>query len=103
MATQEQRGRGFYEKYEVHHLVWFEQHESAESAITREKQIKQWKRQWKLELIEKSNPGWRDLYDQICGQPTNRHAGESRHPVHPAWAGLEELDTGLRRYDEAKE
>ncbi len=47
---------GFTEKYAVHDLVWFEQHESAESAITREKQLKEWKRQWKRELIEKSNP-----------------------------------------------
>ena len=46
-------------------MVWFELHENAESAITREKQIKEWKRKWKLELIEKSNPTWRDLYDEI--------------------------------------
>ncbi|MBV8062329.1 MAG: GIY-YIG nuclease family protein [Nevskia sp.] len=56
---------GFTKKYRVHTLVWFEQHENAESAITREKQIKEWKREWKLELIEKSNPTWRDLYDEI--------------------------------------
>jgi len=56
---------GFTRKYQVHSLVWFEQHENAESAITREKQIKEWKRKWKLELIEKDNPTWRDLYDEI--------------------------------------
>jgi putative endonuclease len=56
---------GFTKQYHVHTLVWFEQHESAESAITREKQIKEWKRKWKLELIEKQNPTWRDLYDEI--------------------------------------
>jgi len=72
---------GFTKKYAVHDLVWFEQHESAESAITREKQIKEWKRKWKLELIEKSNPDWLDLYDEVCGATTERHAGESRHPV----------------------
>lgn len=56
---------GFTRQYRVHTLVWFEQHENAESAITREKQIKEWKRKWKLELIESSNPTWRDLYDEI--------------------------------------
>ena len=56
---------GFTKKYHVHTLVWFEKHENAESAITREKQIKEWKRKWKLELVEKSNPTWRDLYEEI--------------------------------------
>ncbi len=46
-------------------LVWFEAHESMESAIAREKAIKEWKRVWKVELIEKGNPPWRDLYDEI--------------------------------------
>jgi putative endonuclease len=58
---------GFTKQYRVHALVWFERHESAESAITREKQIKEWKRNWKLELIESGNPTWRDLYDEITG------------------------------------
>ena len=58
---------GFTKKYRIHTLVWFEQHENAESAITREKQIKEWQRKWKLDLIEKSNPKWRDLYDDITG------------------------------------
>ena len=53
---------GFTKKYQVHSLVWFEQHESMESAIAREKAIKEWKRRWKLALIEASNPAWRDLY-----------------------------------------
>jgi len=57
---------GFTKKYNVHLLVWYESHESAESAITREKQIKEWKRPWKLELIEKNNPAWNDLYESIC-------------------------------------
>jgi len=56
---------GFTKNYQVHMLVWYEQHESMESAIVREKQIKEWKRQWKLELIEKSNPYWNDLYKTI--------------------------------------
>ena len=53
---------GFTKRYGVHQLVWYELHESMESAIVREKQLKNWKRKWKLELIEKSNPNWQDLY-----------------------------------------
>ena len=53
---------GFTRRYGVHMLVWFEQHDSMESAIAREKAIKEWKRLWKLELIERGNPEWRDLY-----------------------------------------
>ena len=56
---------GFTRKYGIHTLVWFEQHTSAEAAIVREKQIKEWQRKWKLELIEAGNPTWRDLYDEI--------------------------------------
>ena len=56
---------GFTKKYNVHNLVWYELHESAESAIMREKQIKKWKRDWKLKLIEKVNPRWTDLYEKI--------------------------------------
>jgi putative endonuclease len=57
---------GFTKKYNVHNLVWYEIHESAESAMTREKQIKKWKRKWKLKLIEQKNPEWIDLYETIC-------------------------------------
>mgnify|MGYP001577293216 FL=1 len=56
---------GFTKKYEAHHLVYFEQHNNSESAITREKQIKKWCRLWKLRLIEEKNPKWRDLYQDI--------------------------------------
>lgn len=56
---------GFTQRYHVHTLVWFELHESMESAILREKAIKAWKRAWKLELIETANPTWRDLYPDI--------------------------------------
>ena len=54
---------GFTKRYNVHQLVWYELHESMESAITREKRLKNWKRKWKLELIEESNPKWLDLYN----------------------------------------
>ncbi|MBI5263650.1 MAG: GIY-YIG nuclease family protein [Bradyrhizobium sp.] len=56
---------GFSKRYGVHLLVWYELHETMESAISREKAIKEWKRNWKLELIEKTNPTWRDLYASI--------------------------------------
>ena len=53
--------QGFTSKYGVQRLVYLEPHETAEAAITREKQIKKWRRAWKLELIERQNPQWRDL------------------------------------------
>jgi putative endonuclease len=56
---------GFTSRYGVHVLVWFEVHETMESAIVREKAVKEWKRAWKVELIQRSNPDWRDLYDDI--------------------------------------
>ena len=56
---------GFTKKYAVHDLVWFESTISVEEAIRKEKQIKDWKRAWKIELIEKGNPQWRDLYADI--------------------------------------
>ena len=56
---------GFTEKYGVHTLVWFEVHQTMPSAIEREKAIKEWRRAWKIELIESVNPQWRDLYEDI--------------------------------------
>lgn len=56
---------GFTSKYNVNKLVYFENHDDAGNAIKREKNIKDWKRAWKNELIEKENPDWRDLYDDI--------------------------------------
>ena len=70
---------GFTKRYGVHLLVWFEIYPSMASAIKREKQIKEWKRKWKLEIIEKNNPDWDDLYDSISG-----------------------LDSGFRRNDSLK-
>ena len=57
---------GFTKRYGVHQLVWYELHETIESAIAREKALKNWKRIWKLELIENSNPNWQDLYETIA-------------------------------------
>ena len=59
--------QGFTRKYNVKTLVYYEVHKNVESALTREKKIKRWRRSWKLELIENSNPGWRDLYEDILG------------------------------------
>ena len=56
---------GFTKRYGVHHLVWYDQHESMESAIEQEKRLKEWKRVWKLEWIERTNPEWQDLYHTI--------------------------------------
>lgn len=56
---------GFTKKYGVHTLVWYEGTPLHNAAIQREKQIKAWKRQWKIELIEKTNPEWRDLFDEL--------------------------------------
>ena len=57
---------GFTKRYDVKTLVYYERHTAAESAITREKQIKEWKRLWKIEMIEKTNPGWDDLYRSLA-------------------------------------
>ena len=57
--------RGFTAKYGVARLVRFEMHDTRDAAFKRERQIKKWNRPWKLELIEKTNPDWRDLYDEI--------------------------------------
>jgi putative endonuclease len=57
---------GFTKKYRVHRLVYFEQFSDITAAIAREKQLKKWKRAWKIQLIEKLNPNWDDLYPQIA-------------------------------------
>lgn len=56
---------GFTNRYKVHRLVWYEVHESMMSAIAREKAMKEWHRAWKIRLIEKDNPDWRDLYKEL--------------------------------------
>ena len=85
---------GFTEKYDVTLLVWFEQHETMESAIAREKGIKKWNRAWKLKLIEQTNPNWLDLWPVIIGEqadfrifdtnpqrePNPRHSRECGNP-----------------------
>ena len=56
---------GFTARYGVDRLVWFESHDSAEAAMLREKQVKEWKRDWKLNLIERDNAHWIDLYPSL--------------------------------------
>ena len=57
--------RGFTSKYGVDKLVWFEAFELRSNAFRRERRIKEWRRSWKLLLIEEANPTWRDLYDEL--------------------------------------
>ena len=59
---------GFTSQYGVDRLVWFDQTDSVESAIAAEKRLKRWSRAWKVALIEKTNPQWRDLYGEILGE-----------------------------------
>ena len=56
---------GFTKKYRLHHLVYYEAYNVSTEAILREKQMKKWYRRWKIELIEKINPEWKDLYSEI--------------------------------------
>jgi len=59
--------KGFTSRYRIHNLVYAEFHITPSSAIQREKQLKKWRRAWKIELIEEFNPDWRDLFDEIVG------------------------------------
>jgi len=65
VGAQDQSSPGFTARYGVDRLVWFESHDSAEAAMRREKQIKEWKRDWKLNLIERDNAHWIDLYPNL--------------------------------------
>jgi len=60
---------GFTKKFGVHFLIWYEIHQTADTAFMREKQIKKWNRSWTLELIEKDNPEWLDLYSGLVNEP----------------------------------
>lgn len=70
---------GFTKKYAVHRLVFYEMHDTMESAIRREKQIKEWRRLWKLRLIESMNPEWIDLFDEKTGTILDGPADDERH------------------------
>lgn len=60
---------GFSKRYKIHHLVYYESAEDVHAALQREKQFKRWTRKWKIELIEKVNPEWRDLADDLMIEP----------------------------------
>ncbi|MFN9849819.1 MAG: GIY-YIG nuclease family protein [Alphaproteobacteria bacterium] len=64
---REKLRQGFTTRYNVSQLVWFESHETRESAFRRERRIKEWRRSWKVMLIEAENPDWRDLYESLAG------------------------------------
>ena len=63
---KEEAIEGFTKDYRVHNLVFYEFHETMNDALTRERRIKKWRREWKLQLIEQSNPQWRDLYQELA-------------------------------------
>lgn len=65
LQHKEEKIAGFTKKYHVHRLVYFEEFEYIEEAIRRKTQLKWWKRWWKIELIEKDNPTWRDLWEEF--------------------------------------
>lgn len=72
---------GFTQQYALKTLVWYEQHETMESAIKREKALKKWNRDWKLRLIEERNPDWNDLWFEITGQMQEQgQTTVARHP-----------------------
>jgi putative endonuclease len=60
---------GFTKEYDVHMLVYYEVGGDVRVVIEREKQLKKWNRQWKINLIQKNNPTWRDLYPELVGDP----------------------------------
>ncbi len=78
---------GFTKKYGVKILVWYEQHETMESAIAKEKAMKKWLRAWKLKTIEQTNPDWHDLWPEITG--------EKPQAVVPANAGTQQNNTAF--------
>ncbi len=67
---------GFTARYRIHRLVWYESCLDVREAIAREKQLKKWTRKWKLALIEKSNPQWRDLYGEVTGSLDSASSAE---------------------------
>lgn len=71
---------GFTRKYRVHLLVYYEMHSTMEAAIRREKQIKEWRRLWKIRLIESMNPEWIDLFDPHTGEVFDGPADVMRRP-----------------------
>ncbi|MCG3775530.1 MAG: hypothetical protein JW395_2371 [Nitrospira sp.] len=88
---------GFTKRYGVHSLVYFELHDDMPEAIRREKQIKKWNRAWKIELIERTNPQWQDLWRSLTEgeEMDSRLRGNDSGCVVPAKAGTQELPARL--------
>ena len=84
---------GFSRKYGCKTLVWYEMHDDIFEAIAREKRIKEWKRAWKLQLIERENPDWVDLFDALRAIPETSILPEARA------LNLADLGPGVRRDD----
>lgn len=82
---QHKQGRfeGFARKYNCHRLVWFEEHPTRNEALTREKRIKNWRRDWKLNLIEKDNPEWLDLSQLPTWPLSPTFHGDIRNAIIP--------------------
>jgi putative endonuclease len=79
---------GFTKKYDCHQLVWFQAFDTRDAAFRRERRMKEWRRSWKVELIEEANPNWRDLYWEACGVAPPGHveaflATLATNPAHP--------------------
>ena len=72
---------GFSKKYRVHLLVYYEMHPTMEAAIRREKQLKEWRRLWKIRLIESMNPEWIDLFDEATGEVLDGPADAARRTL----------------------
>ena len=72
--------KGFTQRHGVHRLVYYEMHETMPEVIRREKQIKEWKRLWKIRLIESMNPEWADLFDEPTGEVLEGPADRARLP-----------------------
>ena len=83
-AHKEKQSHGFSADYNCHQLVWYENHPTMPEAIRRETQIKAWKRNWKIELIEGFNRDWRDLHEVIAHRP---YTWEKRGSKSPAKGG----------------
>ncbi|MBO9713513.1 GIY-YIG nuclease family protein [Sphingomonas sp.] len=85
---REKTFRGFTAEHDVNRLVWFEIHHEMEPAIIREKRIKEWRRAWKIELIERDNPQWRDLAEDYGFPPLPKpKKPSSRRKPGPRAAG----------------
>jgi putative endonuclease len=90
---------GFTKQHDVKILVWYEQHETMESAISKEKAMKKWLRAWKLKTIEQANPEWNDLWPEITGAviPANAGTQQDKNAFE-----LKPLDSRLRGNDEVE-